>query len=301
MILGGGRRRWLAVAGGWMLGMLAGSLGWTGALYADEAHPPGQVELKIPSGDAHLNAFMYTAAGVGPHPLLILLHGFPGNERNLDLGQAARQAGWDVLYFDYRGSWGSGGRFSFAHALEDVRHVLGYMRSAELRQRFRIDPERIVLLGHSMGGGLALLAAERDAGVRCTAALAAWNIGAEPEDWRRHPERRQAQTAYFGQVTDPDSGPLRSSAASLRDEVAQAPADWDFVQGAKALSGRPLLLISDTRTPRDMETYTAMVDRLRSLGDARLTAITYVDDHPFSAHRQALQTQLIHWLDASCH
>ncbi len=291
---------WRSRAGRLILGLLVASTVWNGPLGAQETHPPGQEELKIPSGESGLNSFMYTAAGAGPHPLLILLHGFPGNERNLDLGQAVRQAGWDVLYFDYRGSWGSGGRFSFAHALEDVRNVLDYVRSPQVSRRFALDTHRIALLGHSMGGGLALVAAEGDAAVRCTAALAAWNIGAEPEDWRRHPERRQLQVAYFGQVTDPDSGPLRSSGESLRDEVASAPPSWDFVQGAQALVGRPVLMVADTRTSRDMETYTAMVDRLHRLVDTRLEATTYVDDHPFSAHRQVLRTLLLRWLGTAC-
>jgi predicted alpha/beta-fold hydrolase len=61
--------------------------------------------MQIPSHGALMNALVYVAAGAGPHPAVILLHGFPGNERNLDLAQDMRRAGWDVLYFNYRGSW----------------------------------------------------------------------------------------------------------------------------------------------------------------------------------------------------
>ena len=76
--------------------------------------------FQIPSHGALINAFVYVAAGDGPHPLVVLLHGFPGNERNLDLAQDIRRAGWDVLYFDYRGSWGSPGDFSFSHSIEEI-------------------------------------------------------------------------------------------------------------------------------------------------------------------------------------
>jgi pimeloyl-ACP methyl ester carboxylesterase len=67
-----------------------------------------------------MNALVYVAAGAGPHPAVILLHGFPGNERNLDLAQDMRRAGWDVLYFNYRGSWGTLGDFSFAHGIRTL-------------------------------------------------------------------------------------------------------------------------------------------------------------------------------------
>ncbi|MDO8912512.1 MAG: hypothetical protein Q8N10_08825 [Phenylobacterium sp.] len=32
-----------------------------------------------------------------------------GNEKNLDLAQAVRRAGWNAVTFNYRGSWGSPG------------------------------------------------------------------------------------------------------------------------------------------------------------------------------------------------
>src|ERR1035438_5743293 len=86
-----------------------------------DARAPASMEtFQIPSHGALLNAFVYVAAGARLHPAVILLHGFPGNERNLDLAQDMRRAGWDVLYFDYRGSWGSPGDFSFSHSIEDT-------------------------------------------------------------------------------------------------------------------------------------------------------------------------------------
>jgi hypothetical protein len=62
---------------------------------------------------------IYEAPGVGPHPTALVLHGFPGNERNLDLAQAIRRAGWNAVFFHYRGAWGSEGSFGFVHVLED--------------------------------------------------------------------------------------------------------------------------------------------------------------------------------------
>jgi poly(3-hydroxybutyrate) depolymerase len=80
---------------------------------ADRAAPAHMIAFQLPSEGAMLNAVIYVAAGKGPHPTLLLLHGFPGNEQNLDLAQAARRAGWNVLTLHYRGSWGSPGPFPF--------------------------------------------------------------------------------------------------------------------------------------------------------------------------------------------
>ena len=71
-----------------------------------------------------MNALLFVAGGKGPHPTVILMHGLPGNERNLDLAQAIRRAGWDVLTFTYRGAWGSPGDFSIANSMEDTAAAL---------------------------------------------------------------------------------------------------------------------------------------------------------------------------------
>src|ERR1700743_1035826 len=77
----------------------------------DASSPAGMAELRIPSEGSLLAGFLYKANGAGKHPTLLLLHGYPGNERNLDLAQGVRAHGWNVIYFDYRGSGGSPGDF----------------------------------------------------------------------------------------------------------------------------------------------------------------------------------------------
>ncbi|MDY4105243.1 MAG: hypothetical protein SOY37_06675, partial [Oscillospiraceae bacterium] len=75
--------------------------------------------ILIPGRRGRLLSVLYTAAGEGLHPTVLLLHGIPGWERNLDLAQALRRAGFHVLVFHYSGSWGSDGTYSLAHVLED--------------------------------------------------------------------------------------------------------------------------------------------------------------------------------------
>ncbi|WP_049622264.1 alpha/beta hydrolase family protein [Frateuria defendens] len=262
--------------------------------------PPGQAELAIPSHGARMNGFLYTAAGPGPHPLAIFLHGYPGNERNLDLAQAARRAGWNALYFDYRGSWGSGGTFSFGNALEDVAAALAFVRDPANAAKYRIDPRRIALVGHSMGGGLTLLATARDPGVTCAATLAAWNFGGAPARWKAEPAEGKEMADYFRATTDPDAGPLRAKAGDLEAELAAHGAEWDVVAHAADLKDRHLLVIADTGTPMDIATYQAFTAALHQAGASHLQALTYDDDHPFSAHRVALAKGLVKWLGSEC-
>src|SRR4249919_4346242 len=54
----------------------------------DAAHPTANKQLLVPSGGVGMNALFLLASGEGPKPTLILLHGLPGNEKNVDLAQA---------------------------------------------------------------------------------------------------------------------------------------------------------------------------------------------------------------------
>ncbi|MDI1295754.1 MAG: alpha/beta fold hydrolase, partial [bacterium] len=129
---------------------------------ADAAHPAGMSAFIIPAEGGAMNAVMYTAAGAGLHPTLLLLHGFPGNEQNLDLAQAARRAGWNVLTLHYRGSWGSPGVFSFSHASEDAWTALLFLQQSGTVAKYHIDTSAIVVAGHSMGGFMAADVAAAD-------------------------------------------------------------------------------------------------------------------------------------------
>ena len=74
------------------------------------AGPPASTPaVTFSSGGETLPGVLHVPAGPGPHPVVVLLHGFPGNERNFDLAQSLRRAGYATLVFHYRGAWGSPG------------------------------------------------------------------------------------------------------------------------------------------------------------------------------------------------
>src|SRR4051812_6303198 len=141
----------------------------------DVRFPAHNQQLLVPSAGVGLNALLFQAAGPGPHPTVILMHGLPGNERNLDLAQAIRRCGWDVLTFTYRGAWGSPGDFSIANAMDDTAAALAFARSPEAA-KLGIDPRHVVLAGHSMGGATAFMTAAGTSGLDGLILIDAWNI-----------------------------------------------------------------------------------------------------------------------------
>jgi uncharacterized protein len=65
----------------------------------DNSSPAGFIELAISSGNSFMQGFIYKANGGQKHPTLLLLHGFPGNERNLDLAQGCKSPRLECYLF----------------------------------------------------------------------------------------------------------------------------------------------------------------------------------------------------------
>ena len=164
------------------------------AATVDTSHPPAIAELNFKSGGQRLNGLMYQANGAGPHPTVILLHGYPGNEKNLDLAQALRRGGFNVLFFHYRGAWGSEGQFSFSNVIEDVDSAARFLRSNS--ESYKVDTDHITLIGHSMGGFAALQGAAKDKNVHCVAGIAAANLGGRAANFAQGSEAAKGFAAY---------------------------------------------------------------------------------------------------------
>jgi pimeloyl-ACP methyl ester carboxylesterase len=266
---------------------------------ARQSAPASMQSFQIPSHGALLNAFVYVAAGAGPHPVVVLLHGFPGNERNLDLAQDIRRAGWDVLYFDYRGSWGSTGDFSFSHGIEDTAAAVDYLRSPMMAKILRLDPSRIVLIGHSMGGFMAVQDAAADHRILGVGLISAADLGGRiplplPKE-RQHAAVKALSAAlsaaYDREGMDPISGVTPEELA--QDTLANA-ARWSFMAKVGLLKSRPALIVtSDDAYARGDEAFAAA---LRRAGNSRVATLHLHTDHVYSDERGALAAAVLRWL-----
>jgi pimeloyl-ACP methyl ester carboxylesterase len=252
----------------------------------DKAHPAGMEVLHIPSARVRINGVAYTAAGPGPHPVLVLMHGLPGNEKNLDLAQAVRRAGWSVVTFNYRGSWGSPGAFRFAGNLEDARAVLAYLRDPANASHLAIDPKRIVVAGHSMGGWVTAMTAERDPDLAGAILISAANMGG----------RAMKRADAVALMADNMESLAGVTAESMADEVLANAAAFDWGPGAAGLARQPLLVLTsdDGLAPAA----DALAAKVEALPGARVSAIHAATDHGWSGARIWLEQEVINWLQA---
>ncbi|HTV96768.1 MAG TPA: alpha/beta fold hydrolase [Steroidobacteraceae bacterium] len=252
---------------------------------ADAAHPAAMTVLHIPSGGVHINGLLYSPAGAGPHPTLVICHGLPGNEKNLDLAQAVRRAGWNAVTFNYRGSWGSPGVFRFGQNVNDAQAVLGYLRDPGNATALGVDAKRLAIAGHSMGGWVTALTAARDHGLVGAVLISAADmgrLGGMPHD------------KLVALMADNMEALAGVTAESMANEVQIHAKQFRMQNAAAGLAKIPLLVLTadDGLAPHAA----SLVEAIRADGGTQVTTYHVATDHGWSDHRIALESMVITWL-----
>ena len=119
-------------------------------------------EVSYPSGDLRVTGILLVPRGRGPFPAVVLNHGYiepsvyvTGQGLSREQDYLAR-AGFVVLHTDYRGHAGSD---AASPSSRETR--LGYTRDSinavqALKREKAVDPDRVAMLGRSMGGAVTL-------------------------------------------------------------------------------------------------------------------------------------------------
>lgn len=254
----------------------------------DKVHPAHLQQIRYHTNGVLAPARLFIAAGEGPHPTVLLLHGFPGTELNLDLARAIQRAGWNVMAIHYRGVWGAPGQFSFGHTIEDARAALTWLRHPS--NSGRVDATRLVVLGHSMGGfDTVMLGDEPVAGFVVISAADLGGMAAQLGTATGLAE------AIMG-LTD-DASFTNATPRALADEVLANSEAWDWRRNAAEMTGRPALIISseDGNEPADQ----AVADAIAAAGGPAPTRVKFPTDHSYNDHRIALQSAVVGWLQTT--
>jgi len=253
---------------------------------APDAKFPARLEVvHVPTGGVAINGIAYVASGPGPHPVFVFFHGLPGNEKNLDLVQSVRRAGWTALAVNYRGSWGSPGSYRFAHNLEDAAAVLAFVRDPANAKALNMDPSRIVIAGHSMGGWVVAHTASRDHGLLGAVMISAGDMGTIGGMARPFLITKMATSKESLADVTPES---------MADELIANHEQWTFAKAAPGLKDTRLLVFtSDDGYGPQSDALTAAI---KAEGGNRVSEIHGTTDHSWSDRRIALQSQVVTWL-----
>jgi len=134
-------------------------------------------QLTLTHGDLQLAATLHypslehetQIADQSKKQVIVICHGFVGSRVGVDrlfvkAARAFAEQGNYVMRFDYAGcgeSTGEYGQLGLDSMIDQTRTVIDYVYGIDC-----IDPSRITLLGHSLGGAIAIATAVRDKRVK---------------------------------------------------------------------------------------------------------------------------------------
>lgn len=222
-------------------------------------------------------------------PVVLMLHGYPGNERNFDIAQSLRMAGFAVVQFSYRGVWGSHGYYSFTHIVEDTLAVAEYIR--EHAAEFRINPDRLYLFGHSVGGFATVTSLAEGLPAAGAILLSPCDMGCKFLYRKEECDNLMASqtVGYFNTPHD----------NYIVEDLAANAEKWLFVNEAEHMSTEiPYAFIGGTRdglTPADGHIYPLM-EKLKEKG-AKVSYTEFDDGHDFPASRMKLTRYIVSCLE----
>ncbi|NPD45470.1 MULTISPECIES: alpha/beta hydrolase [unclassified Lentimicrobium] len=242
---------------------------------------PLSIPIIIPS-DNKLAARILLTTGKSTKPTVIFLHGNPGFEKNEDIGQALRRNGYNSVFFSYSGTWGNNGYFSYSQSLQDTKDVYEYL--IQNSKKWRINTEEIYLLGHSMGGDIALIALEEIKGIKGVIALDPWS--------GYYVLNHKIDKQRIKYITNLEQRPcinLVSGESFVNDAMSNARMNLD-----NSLKNNPKSILKIFSTDREQSTFISFHQNMTQENMIVLDAC----DHSFSDKRISLAKTIYNWLES---
>jgi len=239
----------------------------------------------------------------GPRPVVIFVHGFKGFKdwgSNPHVCSLLARRGFYTIAFNFtrNGVEGHGQDFTrldrfeentFSREVAELLEVIDAVEGLRLPHFERVDSERIGLLGHSRGGGIAILGACREPAVR---SVSVWGSVATFDRYTEHQKERWRRDGYLESRNMRTGQEMRLGVCVLRDlELHRI--ELDIERGVRQL-GRPLLIVHGEQ---DLSVRIDDGRRLLAAADPSLTEFepiaqtghTFGAVHPFEGSTPALE------------
>lgn len=262
----------------------------------DPKFPASMQPVSFISNGCRLLGTFFFASGEGLHPTILLLHGFPGNELNFDIAHAVRRMGFNVMVFHYRGCWGSEGEYRWTNMIEDTDSAIQFLKNKMAEEKYKVDSNKLILIGHSMGGFSAIYNSVKYDEIKNIASIAGFNAGLFGEFIEGNNELIQ----FSADTMQPSMDFVKcDSPLILINELITNKKEWNFLNHLKKLKCKNWLIIAakhDTIAPVEIHNK-QLIGALKM--DAASNFYEHILDtgHSFSDSRILLTRIICEWLN----
>ncbi|MEO5929212.1 MAG: alpha/beta fold hydrolase [Candidatus Kapaibacterium sp.] len=241
-------------------------------------------------------------AGADPLPVVIFVHGFKGFKEWGSIPficeSMARRGFYAISFnFSHNGVEGNSEEFTqlekfsrntFSREVRELHDVIDAVATGDVPHPERVLPGEIAVIGHSRGGGIAILEAGNDPRVR---GVAAWGSVADFNRYSPAQRKRWRDGGVF-ETKNMRTGQIMPLGVTLLDDI-ESNSDALDIGAAAASLHRPFLILHGEQ---DLTVRIENAERLASLGDPAFTEFvpiprgnhTFGAVHPFAGSNPVL-------------
>jgi len=257
------------------------------------------IEIYFSHNGNQLHGWFYTAQGNGPFSTVILLHGTVGQDSDIfNLGENLSKEGFNVMTYNYPGSWKSEGSVTHESSLSSVQSAINFVKSEYSMQSFKTDTSDIILLGWSYGGGMALLASTYDSTIKKVMTIALGDLSLIAEPLETNQEARSSFEQMVDGILSNPSVARGTTGEKYVEEMINNKDKYDIKRYSEELAKKKLLfLVGWLDNLRRMEIDVLPLYReLQSKGAKNVKIYAYETNHYFVNVQKEFTETIIDWL-----
>jgi uncharacterized protein len=256
------------------------------------------VIIDLKNNGTKLDAKIYLAEKSNKVPTVILLHGFPGNQSSpLGLAERLTNAGFNILVFNYQGSFSSEGNFSFDNCIENVNAGYNFLLNPENQHKFKIDTSKIVVCGYSFGGTIAIESAMYNDKIKNIISIANDDHSVSIKKATTDLGFRENYRQFVGKSFEP-TGPFRGDLKALMEYNIQNVDHYDLVKNAEKLKSKKVLFIVGWQDNTSLVEVNSLplYRKLLQLNKENTSIRGFESDHRFSNVIDDITNTIIDWI-----
>jgi pimeloyl-ACP methyl ester carboxylesterase len=257
------------------------------------------VEIHFDHNGDQIHGWFYNASGSGPFSTVILLHGSVGQDGDIfDLGKNLSGAGYNVMTYNYPGSWKSEGIKTDESALASVNSAVQYARSAASIQAHDIDTTDIILMGYSYGGSMALLGSVFNPSIKKVITIACGDLSVTANNLERNPNFRESFESMIDHILQNPTIARATSGADYVESLLENKAKYDLKSYVEALAPKKILfLVGWLDNMASMEDNVLPLYRaLKTQGADHLKMVGFETNHNMTGVQQEMTSIILDWL-----
>ena len=185
--------------------------------------------------------------------------------------------------------------YSWSNCIEDSQVIIEHFRSKEVEELYKCDPGKIVLVGHSMGGFIAMMNLAGDPSIKNGASFAGFNYGLWADFINSNEEIKVISLERMHDSVKLLNG---TTEQALLEEMVVNHEQWNLINHTAALAKKNILLIAakyDQLAP--VELHHVPLAQLLKKYDANISERIISCGHSFSDKRIELSREIINWLN----